>query len=192
MPGSRAARPSGPCGSPQRQRWRPNHAPSPDKAGQAMIERRETARKIRTNLPWSSVPLRTSRQLSLARRHRCRHHGRSGADPNGDARYGEAGPQAHRRRRELSRCQRLPGQQLHRRCCGDRAARHKGTLRAAARGASRRGTPRSCAGYIPATVATARGIAVVTRNAGGFRNTGIGAVDPWTAGPRRCSFSGRE
>ena len=31
---------------------RPPPAPTPDKAGQPMIERRETATKIRTNLPW--------------------------------------------------------------------------------------------------------------------------------------------
>ena len=35
-----------------------------------------------------------------------------------------------------------------------------------------------------AAAAATRGLAVVTRNAGVFRNTGVETVDPWTAGPR--------
>ncbi len=35
-----------------------------------------------------------------------------------------------------------------------------------------------------AAAAATRGLAVVTRNAGEFRNTGVKTVDPWTAGPR--------
>ena len=37
--------------------------------------------------------------------------------------------------------------------------------------------------FIAAAAAT-RGLAIVTRNTGEFRNTGIETVDPWTAGPR--------
>ena len=37
--------------------------------------------------------------------------------------------------------------------------------------------------FLTAAAAT-RGLAVVTRNAGEFRNTGVETVDPWTAGPR--------
>ncbi|MDE0190294.1 MAG: hypothetical protein OXQ90_02955 [Gammaproteobacteria bacterium] len=35
-----------------------------------------------------------------------------------------------------------------------------------------------------AAAAATRGLAVLTRNTSEFRNTGIDAVDPWTAGPR--------
>ena len=35
-----------------------------------------------------------------------------------------------------------------------------------------------------AAAAATRGLAVVTRNTGEFRNTGVETVDPWTAGPR--------
>ena len=35
-----------------------------------------------------------------------------------------------------------------------------------------------------AAAATTRRLAVVTRNTGEFRNTGVETVDPWTAGPR--------
>ena len=35
-----------------------------------------------------------------------------------------------------------------------------------------------------AAAAASRGLAVVTRNSGEFRNTGVTAVDPWTANPR--------
>ena len=35
-----------------------------------------------------------------------------------------------------------------------------------------------------AAAAASRGLAVVTRNSGEFRNTGVTAVDPWTASPR--------
>ena len=34
-----------------------------------------------------------------------------------------------------------------------------------------------------AAAAATRGLAVVTRNTGEFRNTGVETVDPWTAGP---------
>ena len=34
-----------------------------------------------------------------------------------------------------------------------------------------------------AAAATTRGLAIVTRNTGGFRNTGIETVDPWAAEP---------
>ena len=37
---------------------------------------------------------------------------------------------------------------------------------------------------ILAAAAASRGLAVVTRNTGEFRNTGVETVDPWTAGPR--------
>ncbi|MYF07376.1 MAG: type II toxin-antitoxin system VapC family toxin [Rhodospirillaceae bacterium] len=37
--------------------------------------------------------------------------------------------------------------------------------------------------FIAASAAT-RGLAVVTRNAGEFRNTGVETVDPWVAAPR--------
>ena len=37
--------------------------------------------------------------------------------------------------------------------------------------------------FLAATAAT-RGLAVVTRNSGEFRNTGVETVDPWTARPR--------
>ena len=36
--------------------------------------------------------------------------------------------------------------------------------------------------FLAASAAT-RGLAVVTRNTGDFRNTGVKTVDPWTAGP---------
>ena len=35
-----------------------------------------------------------------------------------------------------------------------------------------------------AAAAATRGLAVVTRNTGEFRNTGVETVDPWVAGPR--------
>ena len=35
-----------------------------------------------------------------------------------------------------------------------------------------------------AAAAATRGLAVVTRNTGEFRNTGVETVDPWTAGPQ--------
>ena len=35
-----------------------------------------------------------------------------------------------------------------------------------------------------AAAAASRGLAVVTRNVGEFRNTGVTTVDPWTASPR--------
>ena len=35
-----------------------------------------------------------------------------------------------------------------------------------------------------AAAATTRGLAIVTRNTGEFRNTGVETVDPWVAGPR--------
>ncbi len=35
-----------------------------------------------------------------------------------------------------------------------------------------------------AAAAATRGLAVVTRNTGEFRNTGVETLDPWTAGPR--------
>ena len=35
-----------------------------------------------------------------------------------------------------------------------------------------------------AAAAASRGLAVVTRNTGEFRNTGVAAVDPWNARPR--------
>lgn len=35
-----------------------------------------------------------------------------------------------------------------------------------------------------AAAAASRGLAVVTRNTGEFRNTGVTTVDPWTASPR--------
>ncbi|MXX87730.1 MAG: type II toxin-antitoxin system VapC family toxin [Boseongicola sp. SB0677_bin_26] len=35
-----------------------------------------------------------------------------------------------------------------------------------------------------AASAFTRGLAVVTRNTGGFRNTGVETVDPWMVGPR--------
>ena len=35
-----------------------------------------------------------------------------------------------------------------------------------------------------AAAAATRGLAVVTRNTGDFRNTGVETVDPWTAGPQ--------
>lgn len=35
-----------------------------------------------------------------------------------------------------------------------------------------------------AGAAASRGLAIVTRNTGEFRNTGVTTVDPWTAGPR--------
>lgn len=35
-----------------------------------------------------------------------------------------------------------------------------------------------------AAAAASRGLAVLTRNTGEFRNTGVDAVDPWTAAPR--------
>ncbi len=35
-----------------------------------------------------------------------------------------------------------------------------------------------------AAAASTRGLGVVTRNTGEFRNTGVETVDPWTAGPR--------
>ena len=35
-----------------------------------------------------------------------------------------------------------------------------------------------------AAAAASRGLAVLTRNTGEFRDTGVAAVDPWTAGPR--------
>ena len=35
-----------------------------------------------------------------------------------------------------------------------------------------------------AAAAATRGLAVVTRNSGEFRNTGVETVDPWTAGPQ--------
>ena len=35
-----------------------------------------------------------------------------------------------------------------------------------------------------AAAAATRGLAVVTRNTGEFRNTGVETLDSWTAGPR--------
>ena len=35
-----------------------------------------------------------------------------------------------------------------------------------------------------AAAAASRGLAILTRNTGEFRNTGVDAVDPWIAGPR--------
>ena len=35
-----------------------------------------------------------------------------------------------------------------------------------------------------AAAATSRGLAIVTRNTGEFRNTGVTTVDPWNASPR--------
>ncbi len=35
-----------------------------------------------------------------------------------------------------------------------------------------------------AAAATTRGLAVLTRNTGEFRNTGVETVDPWAAEPR--------
>lgn len=51
----------------------------------------------------------------------------------------------------------------------------------------RRRRGESLDGHVPdaflAAAAATRGLAIVTRNTGEFRNTGIRTVDPWTAGP---------